>query len=256
MRYLAVARVLAAGVAVGVAAPVVGPAMRARLVRSWSRGMMAAVGVRLSMPDGDTLLAAGPRGTLVVANHVSWLDGIALLAVEPVGVLVKHEVSRWPIIGALVRRLGGRYIDRAGLRQLPAVVAQLARGLRAGESTLVFPEGTTWCGIASGRFRPATFQAALDAGAVVRPVALRYQLADGATTTAPAFLGEESLWTSLRRIIATRGLIVTICPHEAVPAVGDRRWLARTVQATVDRDVLSPYPGVDQVTRPRERSHA
>lgn len=257
VRHIAMAMMVAAGAIIGIAAPAMGPRLRRRAVRAWSRGLLTAVGARLVVTGTDRLTAAGPVGTLVVANHISWLDGIALLAVEPVGVLVKHEVRRWPVIGALVRRLGGRYIDRARLRQLPTVVAELAASLRAGESTLVFPEATTWCGIASSRFRPATFQAALDAGAAVRPVSIGYRLADGTTTTAPAFLGDESLWTSLRRTVAIHGLTVTVCPHETVPAVGGRCRLAHAAQTAVTRDTLPPYPiSEDRVTRRREYSHA
>ena len=115
-----------------------------------------------------------------------------MLAVEPVRVVAKTDVRRWPVIGLLAARGGTLFIDRDRLRRLPATVAEIAGTLRDGQSVLVFPEGSTWCGRTQGRFYPATFQAAIDAGAPVRPVALRYRLADGTATTAAAFVGDDT----------------------------------------------------------------
>ncbi|MER6417022.1 1-acyl-sn-glycerol-3-phosphate acyltransferase [Streptomyces humidus] len=99
-----------------------------------------------------------------------------------------------------------------------ATMASLANALRTGSLVSMIPEGTTWCGLASGRFTTATFQAAIDGGVPVRPIALRYRLADGRETSRPAFIGPESLIASLRRVAALRGLVleIHICP-------GDRR---------------------------------
>ena len=47
---------------------------------------------------------------------------------------------------------------------LPGVVDTVAARLRAGQTVVAFPEGTTWCGLASGPFYPAMFQAAVDTG--------------------------------------------------------------------------------------------
>jgi hypothetical protein len=86
-----------------------------------------------------------------------------------------------------------------------------------------------------GAFRGAVFAAALDAGVPVRPVALRYRLLDGWPTTAPAFLGSETLWTSLLRVVRLPGVV---CELEVLPllepAAGtDRRALAAAAERAV-----------------------
>jgi 1-acyl-sn-glycerol-3-phosphate acyltransferase len=151
------------------------------------------------------------------------LDIVAVLAVEPMRVVAKSEVRRWPVIGLLAARAGTLFIDRNRLRRLPGTVAEIAGALRTGQSVLVFPEGTTWCGRTGGRLYPATFQAAVDAGTAVRPVVLRYLLADGSPTTIAAFLGNDSLPASLLRVAATRGLVVEVSPGAVVPAAGATR---------------------------------
>ena len=142
-------------------------------------------------PHDDVRLAVRPAitGTLVAANHVSWLDVPAVLAVEPMRVLAKTDVRRWPVIGLLAAAGGSIFLDRDRLRTLPTTVAEVAGALGRGESVLVFPEGTTRCGRVQGRFYPAMFQAAIDAGALGPAGRLRYRLADGTPTTVAAFVG-------------------------------------------------------------------
>jgi 1-acyl-sn-glycerol-3-phosphate acyltransferase len=216
LRLVALIVVLLGGVAVALATPVLSRAARARTKRTWFRAILGASGVRMRVAGGG-LPAAGPTGTLVTANHVSWLDIPAVLAVEPVRVVAKSDVRAWPVIGLLAARGGTLFIDRDRLRRLPATVAQIAGVLRDGQNVLVFPEGSTWCGRTQGRFHPAAFQAAIDAGAPVRPVALRYRLADGSLTTAAAFVGDDTLITSVLRVVATRGLVVELVAGDHVP---------------------------------------
>ncbi|MEU6001342.1 lysophospholipid acyltransferase family protein [Streptomyces sp. NPDC047197] len=234
-RYAALSYEIGLGVAQG--ARLAEPhALRAR-----ARGILGALGVRLDAgPERLTVDGAGRSpGTLIVANHISWLDVVSLLAVEPVTVLAKREVGQWPVIGALARRAGSRFIDRDGLRQLPHVVADLASTLRSGRSVLVFPQATTWCSVSGGRFRRATFQAAADAGAPVRPVTIRYYQ-HGARSTTAAFLGDETFGASLHRVAGARGLAVRVTAHAPLHG-SDRRELAAEAQAAVGAHEMSAH---------------
>ncbi|WUH92015.1 1-acyl-sn-glycerol-3-phosphate acyltransferase [Streptomyces sp. NBC_00433] len=202
-------------------------------VRRRARRLLADLGVGLTGGTAGLAVPGAATGTLVVANHISWLDALALLAVQPARLLAKREVGRWPVVGTLVRRAGTRFIDRDGLRGLPDTVRELAALLRSGESVVVFPEGTTWCSVPGGPFRRATFQAALDAGAPVRPVTLTYT-SHGVPTTLPAFVGEGTFAGSLRRVAAARGLAVEVTAHPALhPAGHDRRSLAALAHTAV-----------------------
>jgi 1-acyl-sn-glycerol-3-phosphate acyltransferase len=149
-------------------------------------------------------------GTLIAANHVSWLDIPAVLAVAPVRILAKSDVRDWPVLGMMAIRSGTIFIDRRRLRRLPGTVADIAAALRAGRDVLVFPEGSTWCGRTAGRFYPALFQAAVNAGAATVPVSLHYRLSSGEPTTAAAFVGDDTLLASVRRVIAARALVVEV----------------------------------------------
>ena len=248
-RLLAIVMVLVAGIGVALSQPMLSLAGRAKVKRAWFQALLAASGVRL-VTTGEARLSTG-RGTLVVANHVSWLDIPAVLAVEGMRVLAKSDVRGWPILGPMAARGGTLFIDRRRLRRLPATVAAIADTLRAGQSVLVFPEGSTWCGRTQGRFYPATFQAAIDADAPVRPVSLRYRLADGTPTTVAAFVGTDTLIASVLRVVATRGLVVELdaAPVAVVPVAGasgaaGAPGAARRTMATHTADLikLSTHP--------------
>ncbi|MFF0200656.1 lysophospholipid acyltransferase family protein [Streptomyces sp. NPDC005017] len=211
----------------GVLASPLGGRIPPDLVRRWCRWIVRSAGVRPRI-TGD---AASSGGLLLVANHISWLDIPLLAAVRPARMLAKKEIRDWPVAGPLAAR-GAVFIDRDRLRALPDTVARLADALRSGAAVGVFPEGSTWCGRAQGRFRRAVFQAALDAGVPVQPVRIRYRLADGSATTLPAFIGDDSLLTSVWRVVTTRQVIaeVDLRPPIAPLSHPDRRTLAHAAE--------------------------
>ncbi|GIG74859.1 1-acyl-sn-glycerol-3-phosphate acyltransferase [Planosporangium flavigriseum] len=223
------------------------PAGRGRLLRFFARALLAAIGVR------HALRGRLPRqGALIVANHVSWLDVVVLLAYAPARLLAKREVRSWPVVGALAAAAGTVFVDRFRPRALPGIVADVTAALRAGGVVAVFPEGTTWCGRTGGRFRPAMFQAAIDAGVPVAPVTLRFRLAGGAQTTVAAFIGDDTLLASLRRVLSARDLHVTAQAHPALhPCPGaSRRTLARAAQSVVQGPAVSRSWTVDGPVAP------
>ncbi|WP_373296324.1 MULTISPECIES: lysophospholipid acyltransferase family protein [Streptomyces] len=239
MRLAAAAVLLVAGI---VALALLTPAgrlpqsARDRAVRAWCRALVRALGVRVRTTGAAP---RPPGGLLLVANHVSWLDVPLLAAVRPARMLAKTEVRHWPVAGPLAARAGTLFIDRDRLRALPGTVARIADVLRAGGAVTVFPEGSTWCGRARGRFRRAAFQAALDASVPVQPVRLRYRLAGHAgVSTAPAFVGDDTLLASLWRVASARRLtaevrVLPVLRHGTAP---DRRTLARLAEEAVRGD--------------------
>ena len=52
-----------------------------------------------------------PGATLIVANHISWLDIAAIHAAAPHARFVsKADVLRWPLLGWLIRNAGTLFI--------------------------------------------------------------------------------------------------------------------------------------------------
>ncbi|MGW8066141.1 lysophospholipid acyltransferase family protein [Streptomyces ziwulingensis] len=233
LRLAAVAVLLLAGVAIALTPLGRGRARRrgrvpAAVVRRWCRWIVRAAGVRVRF----TGAAVPAGGLLLVANHVSWLDIPLLAAVRPARMLAKSEIRRWPVAGPLAARGGVLFIERDRLRALPHTVATITRSLHAGAAVAAFPEGSTWCGRAHGPYRRAVFQAALDAGVPVQPVRIRYRTEGPGVSTAPAFVGEDTLLASLWRVASTRGLTaeVEVCAPVPPDRHHDRRSLAEAAR--------------------------
>ncbi|MGW1318661.1 lysophospholipid acyltransferase family protein [Streptomyces sp. NPDC002426] len=216
-----------------------GPAHRDLLIRRWARAVVRAFGVRVRVTGQPVERVRPPAGELVVANHVSWLDIPLVASVLPARMVAKSEIRNWPLLGPLAALGGTLFIERDRLRVLPHAVGALAGALASGARVAVFPQGSTWCGRSGGGpFRPAAFQAAIDAGSAVRPVRITYRTATADAAGAAAFVGDDPLAASLWRVVTAAGLTAEIRILPPVHAAGEpgRRALARAAQSAVASD--------------------
>jgi 1-acyl-sn-glycerol-3-phosphate acyltransferase len=206
---------------------------RSHLQRGYCRLVLRCLGVRITVSGGPI---RNLSGVLVVSGHVSWVDIFAIGAVMPGSFVAKAELISWPGLGALARLMKVIPIERASLRRLPDVVGTVADRLRAGQTVVAFPEGTTWCGLAYGPFRPAMFQAAIDAGRPVQPLRLAYHHRDGRPSTVVAYIGDDTLWASICRLVTSRRTIVHVQVESLQLPGSNRRDLAARCEAAVRGD--------------------
>ncbi len=203
--------------------PSLDAAGRQARIQWWSAGLLRAVGVGLQV-RGTPRLGA----TLLVANHVSWLDIAALHAAVPQARFVsKADVRRWPLLGWLVAGAGTLFIERERKRDALRVVHAMADALRAGETVAVFPEGTTGPGPALLPFHANLLQAAIATATPIQPAVLRFADVQQRFSPAVQFVGETTLLQSLWRVATARGLVahVDLLPPQR-SAHADRRALA------------------------------
>ena len=206
---------------------------RSHVQRSYCRLMLRCLGVRITVSGGPI---RNLRGVLVVSGHVSWVDVFAIGAVMPGRFVAKSEMTTWPGLGVLARLMKVIPIDRDNLRRLPDVVGTIAGRLRAGQTVVAFPEGTTWCGLAYGRFRPAMFQAAIDAGRPVQPLRLSYHHRDGRPSTVASYVGNDTLLASIKRLTTAQRTVVRVQVGSLQLPGTDRRALAARCEAAVRGD--------------------
>ncbi|OBF34200.1 lysophospholipase [Mycobacterium sp. ACS1612] len=206
---------------------------RSHLQRGYCRLMLRCLGMRITVSGGPI---RNLRGVLVVSGHVSWVDIFAIGAVMPGSFVARADLIDWPALGLLARIMKVIPIDRASLRRLPNVVSTVATRLRAGHTVVAFPEGTTWCGLAYGPFRPAMFQAAVDAARPVQPLRLSYTHRDGTPSTLAAYVGDDTLTASIRRLVRARRTVVHVQVESLQLPGACRRELAARCEAAVRGD--------------------
>jgi 1-acyl-sn-glycerol-3-phosphate acyltransferase len=222
---------------------------RTRIQRIYCRLVLRCFGVRITV-SGNPI--RNLRGVLVVSPHMSWLDVIAIGAVLPGSFVARADMFAGTATAVVARMCKIIPIERSSLRRLPAVVDAVARRLRAGQTVVAFPEGTTWCGQPGddaarasdgggagqshqgrGAFYPAMFQAAIDAARPVQPVRLTYHHGDGSPSTVPAFVGDETLLSSIRRLLTVRRTLARVHVESLQLPGTDRRVLAGRCQSAV-----------------------
>lgn len=148
------------------------PAAAWRVNRRAARFILWLTGIVLTVRGLENL----PRAPCVlVANHASYLDGMALLAALPAhfGFVAKREFLDHPVARLYLRGLGVQFIERFAVRQSVEDARRLAAPLKAGTSAALFPEGTFKRMPGVGSFHLGAFAAALSAQVPVLPVAIR-----------------------------------------------------------------------------------
>jgi 1-acyl-sn-glycerol-3-phosphate acyltransferase len=226
--------------------PLLGLRRRERIISIWSRALLGACGVRLdsTLPLGSragprpdvadvTLQAVDPRpqaldpaerrstGTLIVCNHISWLDIFVVLALKPARFVAKIEIASWPLVGLLVRGVGTLFIERGRRHAVHQLNERIEFVLNAGQCVAVFPEGTTSDGRRLLPFHANLLEPAIRSGAAVIPIGLRYLRPDGSPHEAVDFTGDTSLVGSMLRIFGASRLRVRVI--ELPPVRGTRR---------------------------------
>jgi len=134
---------------------------------------LALSGIRFRVEGSDRLPLG--RAAVYCSNHQSHIDPPVLFgALHPrMHILYKAEIDRIPLLARAFRLGGFIPVDRrnkeAGMRAIEAAAASL----RAGNSFLVFPEGTRSATDEMLPFKKGAFIMAIKAQAPVVPIAIR-----------------------------------------------------------------------------------
>ncbi len=110
---------------------------------------------------------------LVTANHQSLMDIPLILGyVKRGGFIAKRELEKVPGISWFIKYMGGVFIDRNNPRQIASEVKKVLRGMRNGNTYIVFPEGTRTEDGSVGEFKKGSLVLAMKTGVKVLPVAI------------------------------------------------------------------------------------
>lgn len=209
--------------------PFVTPEKRLQQTGRWCAKMARVLGLQI---HGSGVPHAG--ATLLVANHISWLDILAINAVHPARFVSKADVRAWPLLGWLVAGGGTLFIERERKRDALRVVHQIADALKQGNTIAMFPEGTTGDGLTLLPFHANLLQAAVSTETPLQPIALRYIDADSQPSRAVAWLGDTTLAASLWQVVTAHRMEAFVTQLPVVPTQAcERRELAEGVRRQI-----------------------
>jgi len=229
-----------------------------RLPHWYHRQVCRLIGVRLHV---EGILPREGRATLLVSNHVSWLDICVLSAVAPLSFVAKREVGSWPFVSWLAKLQRSIFVDRNRRAAVAETTQEIMDRLRGGDTMVLFAEGTSSDGNRVLPFRTSLFAAAkprgpdaaeIERGIVVQTLAITYTRVHGLPLGRHrrpkiAWYGDMELASHCWELLKLGPLDAHIRLGEPVSLreYPDRKALALYTERKVRRDVaelLSPRP--------------
>jgi 1-acyl-sn-glycerol-3-phosphate acyltransferase len=185
--------------------PGLGIKARRAIAHLTAQSFFHVAGIRVRVIGKDRLPATP---CVVVANHASYIDGVVLKAFLPArfSFVIKKEVTRVPLAGLLLRRIGSEFVDRFNRHAGGMDARRLIKAADSGQALAFFPEGTFVERPGVGKFHSGAFAIAARVGLPVVPVALR---------------GTRHLLPSGRFLPRFGRIEVEILPPLPAPAAGD-----------------------------------
>ena len=196
--------------------PTHGPATT--MTRLWHRTSLLILGIKVHVHG-----TRQNEKVLFVPNHISWLDISILGALIPTHFLSKAEILYWPVIGMLASRTGTLYIQRGSRDASVKSNEVMRRALSLQHNIVLFAEGTTTDG-SMRKFHGRLMQSAIDAEALIQPVALFYPDDSGhAMNRKVLYIDEMHFLRSVFTILAAPSIPAEVHFLEPVEASGKSR---------------------------------
>lgn len=225
------------------------PAGARRLPNWYHRAVCRLLGIRLHVHGK----IARDRPVLVVANHVSWLDIPVLSAVAPLSFIAKREVGTWPFVSSLARLQRTVFVDRTRRSAVGEVASEMAARLDAGDTLVLFAEGTSTDGNRVMPFKSALFSSVFkEAGRdlSIQTLALTYTHLHGiplgrADRHMIGWYGDMEMGDHAWTLLKSGPLDVHITIGDPVPIkeFPSRKELASHTEAKVRGDVVATLRG-------------
>lgn len=192
------------------------------IITTWLSIITRVFGIRIKT-YGDALA----EQTLFVSNHISWLDILVLGSLTPIHFLSKHEVKTMPVLGWLATRAGTLYIHRGNKESASDASSEITAVLNQRHNSLIFAEGTTTDGHIK-KFHSRMMQSAIDAHAMVQPVAIFYPVLNPETqetgiNPVTLFLGGTTIGESADLIFRSPSIDVEVHYLEPINSSGKTR---------------------------------
>lgn len=188
-----------------------------RLNRNFTLLVRLILNIKVTVAGDEGQMERG--GYVIIANHVSYVDGIVLGSIFPILFVSKREVRRWPIVGQWNILCGTVFINRQRKEEVGSLVDEMTQKLKQETNILLFPEGTSTNGEKLLPFQTVPLAAPLRSRSIIVPATIAYKNIDDAPVT-PAnrdliyWYGDMDFVSHFWKLLALRSVeaLVTIQP--------------------------------------------
>jgi 1-acyl-sn-glycerol-3-phosphate acyltransferase len=184
-----------------------------RLNRNFTLLVRLILNIKVIITGDEGQMERG--GYVIIANHVSYVDGIVLGSIFPIVFVSKSEVRSWPIVGQWNALCGTIFINRQRKGLVGSLICEMTRKLEQEANILLFPEGTSTNGEKMLRFQTAPLAAPLRARSIIVPVTVTYKTIDArpvsaANRDAVYWYGDMEFIAHFWKLLGLRGVEVMV----------------------------------------------
>jgi 1-acyl-sn-glycerol-3-phosphate acyltransferase len=178
---------------------------RAEWMHFCAHVVLSAMGIHYRV-EGDLPVGS----TLIVANHLSYLDIVIASAALPCAFVAKQEIGSWPFFGPLSKMGGAIFVDRSSRASAWETADQMVLRLAENVPVVLFPEGTSTDGSEVIRFHSTLFAPAVEGRLPVVPAAIFYERSGTGTERDLCWFGDETFLPHLLRVLAVDGFTAVV----------------------------------------------
>lgn len=140
---------------------------------TWGPMVLDRFGSKLTIQGMENLPDEGP--VVFVGNHQGYADIFAYCAAFQkfqFGFVAKDNLSKIPLYGEWIRRIGSVFIERDDARASLQAIKEGIKKIESGYSLVIFPEGTRSKGKDPGEFKKGSLKLATKPGVPIIPVTI------------------------------------------------------------------------------------
>ncbi len=126
---------------------------------------------------------------ILMPNHRSYIDIFIVAGLTPAAMVAKAELAKWPFGKLAIRVTNSILVDRKSSRSLINTMKKIKESVQQGIPVALFPEGTTYKGPLTKKFKNGSFKIAADTGIPVIPMAIDYEDKEDAWVDDDTFIG-------------------------------------------------------------------
>lgn len=138
----------------------------------WAKSLLKVAGVKVNVHGLENI--PKDKTVLFVGNHQGNFDIPIYITQIPkvIGFISKIEVEKIPIVRTWMNFLHCVFMDRSNLRKSGEAIIKGIKNLRAGNSIVIFPEGTRSKGGPMKEFKAGSFKLATKSKCPIVPVTM------------------------------------------------------------------------------------
>lgn len=196
-------------------------------------------------------LISPDENSLLVGNHVGFIDILCLLSLVPTVFITSREMRKTPGLGQICEVAGCTYVDRQNRMKIQNELKDIIAVLKKGFRIVLYAEATASNGEQVLPFKKTLMMAAGLAAVPIRPFVFNYRAVDGGPVK---FKHRDSLcWHGdigfLTSIFRSLQLETLTCEIEFLPLVfttaeDDRTEIAKSVHSAVSEKYVPFKPSM------------